>query len=107
MDEGTLEQLVLAFAEGDYDVLVCTTIIESGIDMPTVTTPVVDRADMLGLGQRHQLRGRVGRSGQRASASLFVPQDPVLSAAVYARLTSIVAATDHIGTPPLWESLYT
>ena len=80
MDEGTLEQVVLAFWEGDYDVLVCTTIIESGIDMPTVNTLVVDRADLLGLGQLHQLRGRVGRSGQRAYAYLFVPQDRVLSA---------------------------
>ncbi len=65
MDEGTLEQVVIAFWEGEYDVLVCTTIIESGIDMPTVNTLVVDRADLLGLGQLHQLRGRVGRSGQR------------------------------------------
>ena len=65
MDEGTLEQVVLDFWEGRYDVLVCTTIIESGIDMPTVNTLVVDRADLLGLGQLHQLRGRVGRAGQR------------------------------------------
>ena len=65
MDEGTLEQVVLDFWEGEYDVLVCTTIIESGIDMPTVNTLVVDRADLLGLGQLHQLRGRVGRAGQR------------------------------------------
>ena len=76
MDEGTLEQVVLAFWEGEYDVLVCTTIIESGIDMPTVNTLVVDRADLLGLGQMHQLRGRVGRSGQRAYAYLFVPAGP-------------------------------
>src|SRR5690606_11632953 len=59
MDEGTLEQVVLDFWEGEFDVLVCTTIIESGIDMPTVNTLVVDRADLLGLGQLHQLRGRV------------------------------------------------
>ncbi len=65
MDEGTLEQVVVDFWEGRYDVLVCTTIIESGIDMPTVNTLVVERADLLGLGQLHQLRGRVGRSGQR------------------------------------------
>ena len=57
MDEGTLEQTVVDFWEGRFDVLVCTTIIESGIDMPTVNTLVVDRADMLGLGQLHQLRG--------------------------------------------------
>ena len=63
MDEGALEQVVLDFWERRYDVLVCTTIIESGIDMPTVNTLVVDRSDRLGLGQLHQLRGRVGRAG--------------------------------------------
>ena len=68
MDEGTLERVVLDFADYRYDVLVCTTIIESGIDMPTVNTLVVDRADRLGLGQLHQIRGRVGRSGRRAYA---------------------------------------
>ncbi|MSO86132.1 MAG: transcription-repair coupling factor [Acidimicrobiia bacterium] len=94
MDEGTLEQLVLAFSEGDYDVLVCTTIIESGIDMPTVNTLVVDRADLLGLGQMHQLRGRVGRSGQRAYAYLFLPADRVLSEAAYERLKTIGEATE-------------
>ncbi len=73
MDEGTLEQVVVDFWEGRYDVLVCTTIIESGIDMPTVNTLVVERADLLGLGQMHQLRGRVGRSGSRAYAYLFHP----------------------------------
>src|SRR5581483_7088692 len=62
MDEGSLEKIVLDFWENEYDVLVCTTIIESGIDMPTVNTLVVDRADRLGLGQLHQLRGRVGRA---------------------------------------------
>ena len=94
MDEGTLEQVVLAFWEGDYDVLVCTTIIESGIDMPTVNTLVCDRADLLGLGQLHQLRGRVGRSGQRAYAYLFVPQDRVLSEEAYERLKTIGEATE-------------
>jgi transcription-repair coupling factor (superfamily II helicase) len=94
MDEGTLEQVVLAFWEGEYDVLVCTTIIESGIDMPTVNTLVVDRADVLGLGQLHQLRGRVGRSGQRAYAYLFVPPDRVLSEDAYERLKTIGEATE-------------
>lgn len=94
MDEGTLEQVVIAFWEGDYDVLVCTTIIESGIDMPTVNTLVVDRADLLGLGQLHQLRGRVGRSGQRAYAYLFVPPDRVLTEEAYERLKTIGEATE-------------
>ena len=73
MDEGSLETVVLDFWERRYDVLVCTTIIESGIDMPSVNTLIVDRADMLGLGQLHQIRGRVGRGGQRAYAYLFHP----------------------------------
>ena len=89
MDEGTLEKVVLDFWEGDYDVLVCTTIIESGIDMPTVNTLVVDRADLLGLGQLHQLRGRVGRAGQRAYAYLFHPADRVLTEQAYERLRTI------------------
>jgi transcription-repair coupling factor (superfamily II helicase) len=89
MDEGSLEKVVLDFWEGAYDVLVCTTIIESGIDMPTVNTLVVDRADLLGLGQLHQLRGRVGRAGQRAYAYLFHPVDRVLSEQAYERLRTI------------------
>jgi transcription-repair coupling factor (superfamily II helicase) len=81
--------VVLDFWQGAYDVLVCTTIIESGIDMPTVNTLVVDRADLLGLGQLHQLRGRVGRAGQRAYAYLFHPVDRVLSEQAYERLRTI------------------
>jgi transcription-repair coupling factor (superfamily II helicase) len=94
MDEGTLEQVVVDFWEGRYDVLVCTTIIESGIDMPTVNTLVVERADLLGLGQMHQLRGRVGRSGQRAYAYLFHPEDKVLTEEAYERLKTIGEATE-------------
>jgi transcription-repair coupling factor (superfamily II helicase) len=89
MDEGTLEQVVMEFWEGKHDVLVCTTIIESGIDMPSVNTLVVDRADLLGLGQLHQLRGRVGRAGQRAYAYLFHPADRVLTEQAYERLRTI------------------
>ena len=94
MDEGTLEQVVVDFWDGKYDVLVCTTIIESGIDMPTVNTLVVERADLLGLGQLHQLRGRVGRSGQRAYAYLFHPADVALSEEAYERLKTIGEATE-------------
>ena len=94
MDEGTLEKVVLDFWEGEFDVLVCTTIIESGIDMPTVNTLVVDRADLLGLGQLHQLRGRVGRSGSRAYAYLFFPPDRSLSEDAYERLRTIGEATE-------------
>ncbi len=93
MDEGSLEKVVLDFWEGEYDVLVCTTIIESGIDMPTVNTLVVDRAELLGLGQLHQLRGRVGRSGQRAYAYLFTRPDAVLSEEAYERLKTIGEST--------------
>jgi transcription-repair coupling factor (superfamily II helicase) len=94
MDEGSLEQVVIDFWEGQYDVLVCTTIIESGIDMPTVNTLVVDRADLLGLGQLHQLRGRVGRAGQRAYAYLFYPPDRSLTEEAYERLKTIGEATE-------------
>ncbi len=82
------------FWEGQYDVLVCTTIIESGIDMPTVNTLVVDRADRLGLGQLHQLRGRVGRAGQRAYAYLFFPPDQELTEEAYERLKTIGEHTE-------------
>ncbi len=94
MDEGSLEQVVMDFWERRFDVLVCTTIIESGIDMPTVNTLVVDRADLLGLGQLHQLRGRVGRADQRAYAYLFHPQDRVLTEQAYERLRTIGEHTE-------------
>ena len=94
MDEGSLEQVVLDFWDGEYDVLVCTTIIESGIDMPTVNTLVVDRAEMLGLGQLHQIRGRVGRSGIRAYAYMFTPEDRELTEEAYERLKTIGEATE-------------
>ena len=94
MDEGSLEQVVLDFWERKFDVLVCTTIIESGIDMPSVNTLVVDRADSLGLGQLHQIRGRVGRSYQRAYAYLFHPADRVLTEQAYERLRTVGEHTE-------------
>jgi transcription-repair coupling factor (superfamily II helicase) len=94
LDEGSLEQVVQDFWDGEYDVLVCTTIIESGIDMPAVNTLVVERSDLLGLGQMHQIRGRVGRSGQRAYAYLFHPQDKVLTEEAYERLRTIGESTE-------------
>jgi transcription-repair coupling factor (superfamily II helicase) len=94
MDEASLESTVMDFWEGMYDVLVCTTIIESGIDMPTVNTLVVDRADLLGLGQLHQLRGRVGRAGQRAYAYLFTPPDKALTEQAHERLRTIGETTE-------------
>jgi transcription-repair coupling factor (superfamily II helicase) len=94
MDEGSLEQVILDFWERKADVLVCTTIIESGIDMPTVNTLVVDRADLLGLGQLHQIRGRVGRGNQRAYAYLFHPADRVLTEQAYERLKTVGEHTE-------------
>jgi transcription-repair coupling factor (superfamily II helicase) len=94
MDEGSLEQVVMDYWERKADVLVCTTIIESGIDMPSVNTLVVDRADMLGLGQLHQIRGRVGRSNQRAYAYLFHPVDRVLTEQAYERLKTVGEHTE-------------
>ena len=76
MDESSLEKVVTQFWEREYDVLVCTTIVESGLDMPTVNTLVVDRADMLGLAQLYQLRGRVGRRGQRGLRVSALPARP-------------------------------
>ena len=94
MDESSLEKVIIDFWERKYDVLVCTTIVESGIDMPTVNTLVVDSADLLGLGQLHQLRGRVGRSGQRAYAYLFTPIDRSLSEEAFERLRTIGETTE-------------
>lgn len=71
MDEGELAQVMLGFAQGEHDVLLCTTIIESGLDMPNVNTMIIDRADTFGLAQLYQLRGRVGRGANRAYAHLL------------------------------------
>ena len=73
MNEAALEQTMLDFVEGDYDVLVATAIIESGLDIPRANTIIIDRADMFGLAQLYQLRGRVGRSSERAYCYLLVP----------------------------------
>jgi transcription-repair coupling factor (superfamily II helicase) len=94
MDEGHLERVVQEFWEREHDVLVCTTIVESGLDMPTVNTLVVDRADMLGLAQLYQLRGRVGRRGQRAYAYLLYPRDRALTEEAYERLKTIGEFTE-------------
>jgi transcription-repair coupling factor (superfamily II helicase) len=94
MDESRLERVVTSFWEHEFDVLVCTTIVESGLDMPTVNTLVVDRADLLGLAQLYQLRGRVGRRGQRAYAYLLHPPDRALSEEAYERLKTIGEYTD-------------
>ena len=89
MDEDALEQAVLKFAEGEYNVLVCTTIIENGIDIPNANTIVVVDADKLGLSQLYQLRGRVGRSNRLAYAYFLYKQDKILSEVAYKRLASV------------------
>jgi transcription-repair coupling factor (superfamily II helicase) len=94
MSEGQLEQVMIDFWNGDYDVMVATTIIESGLDLPKVNTLIVERADLLGLAQLYQLRGRVGRSDQRAYAYLFHPPDQSLTEDAHRRLEAIGEATD-------------
>jgi transcription-repair coupling factor (superfamily II helicase) len=89
MDEDTLERQMVRFWDRDADVLVCTTIIESGLDVPNANTLIVDRADKLGLAQLYQLRGRVGRSGERAFAYFFFPPVRELTEEAHERLATI------------------
>ena len=89
MSEGQLEQVMFEFWNRGYDVLVATTIIESGLDLPQVNTLIVERAERLGLAQLYQLRGRVGRSNQRAYAYLFHPPSERLTEDAYRRLEAI------------------
>ncbi|MFN2389383.1 MAG: transcription-repair coupling factor [Actinomycetota bacterium] len=93
MDERALEQAMLDFGDKKTNVLVCTTIIESGLDIPTVNTLIVERADLLGLAQMYQLRGRVGRAHERAYAYLFFPPDRSLTEHAHERLKTIVEHT--------------
>jgi transcription-repair coupling factor (superfamily II helicase) len=94
MAEGALERVMLAFAGGEHDVLVCTTIIESGLDIPNCNTIVIDRADTLGLAQLYQLRGRVGRSARRAYAYLLYRRRGQLSEVARKRLQAIFNASE-------------
>jgi transcription-repair coupling factor (superfamily II helicase) len=89
MRERDLEQLMVDFYHRRFNMLVCTTIIESGIDVPTANTIMIDRADRLGLAQLHQLRGRVGRSHHRAYAYLLPPNRKALSQDAVKRLEAI------------------
>ena len=86
MPEGELEQVMLDFLRGAADVLVCTTIVESGLDIPSANTLIVERADELGLAQLYQIRGRVGRSRERAYAYLLYPSAAALSEEAAQRL---------------------
>ncbi len=94
MPESRLEETMLAFSEGKMDVLVCTTIIESGLDIPNVNTLIVDRADTFGLSQLYQLRGRVGRGARRAYSYLLIPKARSLTETAEKRLKTMLAATE-------------
>ncbi|MGH8503533.1 MAG: transcription-repair coupling factor [Gammaproteobacteria bacterium] len=94
MRERELEQVMLDFYHQRFNVLVCTTIIESGIDVPSANTIIVNRADRLGLAQLHQLRGRVGRSHHRAYAYLIAPPRTAITADAVKRLEAIESLED-------------
>ncbi len=94
MPEHQLEQVMLDFWERTFDVLVCTTIVESGLDVPNANTLIIERADLLGLSQLHQLRGRVGRGGERAYGYFFYPPEKPLTETAHDRLATIAQHSD-------------
>jgi transcription-repair coupling factor (superfamily II helicase) len=94
MEEGVLEEAMLDFMRGDADCLVATTIIESGIDIPAANTLIVERADHLGLAQAYQIRGRVGRSRERAFAYLLYPSEESLTPDASTRLATLADHTE-------------
>ncbi|HEY6777551.1 MAG TPA: transcription-repair coupling factor [Thermoleophilaceae bacterium] len=94
MAEGRLEAVMLDFLRGEADLLVCTTIVESGLDIPSANTLIVERADELGLAQLYQIRGRVGRSRERAFAYLLYPSAAALSEEASKRLATLSDYTE-------------
>jgi transcription-repair coupling factor (superfamily II helicase) len=94
MDEKQLEKIMLAFLRGEADVLVCTTIVESGLDISNANTLIVERADALGLAQLYQIRGRVGRSKERAYAYLLYPSAAALTSDAGDRLATLSDYTE-------------
>ena len=94
MGEHLLEDVILGFWNRDFDVLVCTTIVESGLDIANANTLIVERSDLFGLSQLHQLRGRVGRGRERAYAYFLYPADQPLTELAHDRLTTIAANTE-------------
>jgi transcription-repair coupling factor (superfamily II helicase) len=94
MPEHALEQIMVGFWEKQYDVLVATTIVESGLDIPNANTLIVDRADTFGLAQLHQLRGRVGRGRERGYAYFTYPPERPLTETAYDRLATIAQHTE-------------
>jgi len=94
MSESALEDVILAFWNREFDVLVCTTIVESGLDIPNANTLIVERADNFGLSQLHQIRGRVGRGRDRAYAYFLYPKDKPLTEVAIDRLNTIATNTE-------------
>ncbi len=94
MGEHLLEQVMLDFWEKRFDVLVCTTIVESGLDVSNANTMIIERADTLGLSQLHQLRGRVGRSRERAYAYFLYPTEKPLTETAHERLATLAQHSD-------------
>ncbi len=94
MPERELEKVMLAFAEGEFNVLVCTTIIESGLDIPNANTIIINRADRFGLAQLYQLRGRVGRAAVRSYAYLLYDRNQALSPVARDRLVALQEASE-------------
>ncbi|MEU8237820.1 transcription-repair coupling factor [Actinoplanes missouriensis] len=94
MSEEQLEKVMVGFWEKEFDVLVCTTIVESGIDIPNANTLILDRADLLGLAQLHQIRGRVGRGRERAYAYFLYPREKPLTEHAHERLATIAQHTE-------------
>ena len=97
MSERELERVMLRFVRDELDVLVATTIIENGLDIPRVNTIIINRADLYGLSQLYQLRGRVGRSDRRAYAYLLIPSEETLTGIARKRLAAIREFSD-LGT---------
>ena len=94
LDEDHLESIMVKFWEKEYDVLVCTTIVESGLDIANANTLIVERSDLLGLSQLHQLRGRVGRGRERAYAYFLYPPEKPLTETAHDRLVTIATNSD-------------
>ncbi|PIR24743.1 MAG: transcription-repair coupling factor [Deltaproteobacteria bacterium CG11_big_fil_rev_8_21_14_0_20_42_23] len=94
MKEGELEKIMIRFIKKEFDVLLCTTIIESGLDVPNANTIIINRADSFGLAQLYQMRGRVGRSDRYAFAYLLVPPEKTLSSIAKRRLATLQRFTE-------------
>ena len=97
MSERELEDVMIRFADGEYDILICTTIIENGLDIPNANTIVINRADKFGLAQLYQLRGRVGRSSERGHCYLLYDRHTTLSYDARRRLSAVLESSEELG----------